>query len=43
MLAEILSHGFGRLGLQRVELGVFSRNTSAVRLYERLGFRRSTT
>jgi RimJ/RimL family protein N-acetyltransferase len=38
MLAEILAHSFGPLDLQRVELGVFSQNASAVRLYERLGF-----
>ncbi|MFE0512647.1 GNAT family N-acetyltransferase [Streptomyces sp. NPDC058964] len=39
MLKEVLSLAFGALRLQQVELGVFSHNTGAVRLYERLGFR----
>ena len=38
MLQEALVVAFGFRGLQRVELGVFSHNVSAVRLYERLGF-----
>jgi RimJ/RimL family protein N-acetyltransferase len=40
MLQRVLELAFGELGLERVELGVFSHNTSAVRLYERLGFQR---
>ncbi|MFE2298652.1 GNAT family N-acetyltransferase [Streptomyces sp. NPDC059445] len=39
LLTLVLTFGFARLGLERVELGVFSHNDSAVRLYERLGFR----
>lgn len=38
MLGEALSRAFGDLGLRHVELGVYSHNTSAVRLYERFGF-----
>ncbi|MEU4928312.1 GNAT family protein [Streptomyces yokosukanensis] len=38
MLTHVLAVSFGSLGLERVELGVFSHNDSAVRLYERLGF-----
>ncbi|MEU9117024.1 GNAT family protein [Streptomyces sp. NPDC048483] len=38
LLTQVLAVSFGARGLQRVELGVFSHNGSAVRLYERLGF-----
>lgn len=38
MLEEVLASAFGALDLDRVELGVYSHNTAAVRLYERLGF-----
>jgi RimJ/RimL family protein N-acetyltransferase len=38
MLREVLALAFGPLGLHRVELGVFTHNGSAIRLYERLGF-----
>jgi RimJ/RimL family protein N-acetyltransferase len=38
MLREVLALAFGTLGLHRVELGVFTHNSSAIRLYERLGF-----
>ncbi|MFG2582796.1 GNAT family N-acetyltransferase [Streptomyces malaysiensis] len=39
LLTQVLTLAFARLGLERVELGVFARNGNAVRLYERLGFR----
>ncbi|MFJ7965514.1 GNAT family N-acetyltransferase [Streptomyces sp. NPDC096324] len=39
LLTRVLTFGFAQLGLERVELGVFSHNSNAVRLYERLGFR----
>jgi RimJ/RimL family protein N-acetyltransferase len=38
MLTQVLAQAFGELGLERVELGVFTHNGSAIRLYERLGF-----
>jgi RimJ/RimL family protein N-acetyltransferase len=38
MLREVLALAFGTLGLHRVELGVFTHNGGAIRLYERLGF-----
>jgi RimJ/RimL family protein N-acetyltransferase len=38
MLGKVLGLAFGTLGLHRVELGVFTHNTSAIRLYERSGF-----
>ncbi|MFD4871547.1 GNAT family N-acetyltransferase [Streptomyces sp. NPDC058412] len=39
LLTRVLTFAFAELGLERVELGVFAHNGSAVRLYERLGFR----
>lgn len=38
LLEPVLVAAFEVLRLDRVELGVFSHNASAVRLYERLGF-----
>jgi RimJ/RimL family protein N-acetyltransferase len=38
MVERVLATAFGELGMERVELGVFVHNVSAVRLYERLGF-----
>ncbi len=38
MLARVLAAAFGELGLERVELGVWTDNSSAIRLYEGLGF-----
>ncbi|MBW5483103.1 GNAT family N-acetyltransferase [Streptomyces bambusae] len=39
LLAEALDRAFGELDLPEVDLGVYTHNTAAVRLYERLGFR----
>ncbi len=36
-------HGFRRVGLQRAQLEVTAQNDIAIRLYRRLGFRRSKT
>lgn len=38
MLTQILALAFGPLDLERLDLGVFAHNTSALGLYERLGF-----
>ncbi|MFI2204602.1 GNAT family N-acetyltransferase [Streptomyces sp. NPDC020192] len=38
MLERVLASAFGELDLERIDLGVFTHNTNAVRLYERLGF-----
>lgn len=38
MLEKVLASAFDTLGLHRVELGVFTHNTGAIRLYGRLGF-----
>ncbi|MFD3657726.1 GNAT family N-acetyltransferase [Streptomyces sp. NPDC058620] len=38
LLEPVLTAAFEELRLDRVELGVFDHNESAVRLYERLGF-----
>lgn len=38
MLDKVLASAFGELELRRVELGVFTHNADAIRLYERLGF-----
>lgn len=35
----MLAHAFGRLGLHRVGLSVFSFNTRAIRTYDKAGFR----
>lgn len=40
-MALLLDHCFERLNLTVVRLGVFDFNESAIRLYQRLGFRRS--
>jgi N-acetylneuraminate synthase len=37
----LLEYGFETLGLRRVSLSLFSDNASALRLYQRLGFRES--
>jgi RimJ/RimL family protein N-acetyltransferase len=42
MMQKVLQLAFGGLGLERVELGVFAHNMGAVRLYERLGFKRDS-
>ncbi|MCB5182416.1 GNAT family N-acetyltransferase [Streptomyces antimicrobicus] len=39
MLRQVLDRAFGELDLPAVDLGVYTHNTAAVRLYERLGFR----
>lgn len=36
----MLEHGFRRLGLHRIELGVFAFNPRAIHVYEKLGFKR---
>jgi len=36
---RMLSHAFGRLGLHRVGLSVFSFNERAIRAYQKVGFR----
>jgi RimJ/RimL family protein N-acetyltransferase len=36
----VLDHAFGELALHRVDLNVLEFNEGAMRLYERLGFRR---
>jgi RimJ/RimL family protein N-acetyltransferase len=38
MLVKVLASAFSTLELDRVELGVFTHDTGAIRLYERLGF-----
>ncbi|MHB1490482.1 MAG: GNAT family N-acetyltransferase [Cellulomonas sp.] len=38
MLEKVLASAFGTFELDRVELGVFTHNAAAIRLYERLGF-----
>ena len=35
----IIEHGFNRLNLHRIWLGVFAEHEAAVKLYERIGFR----
>ncbi len=42
MLTEVLTRAFGSGDVDRVELGVFTHNTRAIRLYERLGFTSDT-
>ncbi|RSS82001.1 GNAT family N-acetyltransferase [Streptomyces sp. WAC06614] len=39
LLTQVLDRAFGELDLPAVDLGVYTHNTAAVRLYERLGFR----
>jgi RimJ/RimL family protein N-acetyltransferase len=39
----LLDFAFGELNLRRVQLTVFSYNTAAIRLYEKLGFQREGT
>ncbi|HEX2913430.1 MAG TPA: GNAT family protein [Chloroflexia bacterium] len=36
----MMRHGFGRLNLHRIELGVFAFNDRAAHVYEKLGFRK---
>lgn len=48
MLRQVIGCGFALPGFERIELNVYSFNTPAIRLYERLGFvregvRRSST
>ncbi|MBV2357355.1 GNAT family N-acetyltransferase [Streptomyces sp. J2-1] len=38
MLMKALDAGFGELGLEQIELGVWDDNSNAIRLYEGLGF-----
>ncbi|MFE0699241.1 GNAT family N-acetyltransferase [Streptomyces sp. NPDC058872] len=38
MLTKALDAGFGELGLEQIELGVWDNNANAIRLYEGLGF-----
>lgn len=38
MLVKVLTSAFDTFELDRVELGVFTHNTAAIRLYEQLGF-----
>ncbi|HEX4963248.1 MAG TPA: GNAT family protein [Thermoanaerobaculia bacterium] len=40
MMRSALAHAFERLGMHRVELGVFDVNPRAIACYERTGFRR---
>lgn len=37
---EIVNHGFNNMNLNRIELGVLESNTRAIRLYEKVGFKR---
>jgi len=37
---EILKHAFNNVNLNRIELGVLESNTRALRLYEKIGFKR---
>jgi len=39
MVEEVLKFGFEQLGLHRISLGVFHSNLTALRVYERIGFR----
>ncbi len=38
MIQAVLRIGFEELRLHRIELGVYTTNTSAIRCYERCGF-----
>jgi RimJ/RimL family protein N-acetyltransferase len=39
-MALMLDYGFGHLNLHRISLGVFAFNETAIRFYERAGFKR---
>ncbi|WP_327284106.1 MULTISPECIES: GNAT family protein [unclassified Streptomyces] len=39
LLTLAVARAFGELGLSALDLGVYTHNTAAVRLYEKLGFR----
>lgn len=43
LLVQQAMNGFGRAGLRKASLEVTAENTSAARLYRRLGFRRART
>jgi ribosomal-protein-alanine N-acetyltransferase len=38
-LAALTDHGFGELGLRRIQAGVFSWNPASVRVLEKVGYR----
>jgi len=37
---EILNHAFNNINLNRIELGVLESNARALKLYEKVGFKR---
>lgn len=37
---EILKHAFNNVNLNRIKLGVLESNTRALKLYEKIGFKR---
>ena len=42
-LEELLNYGFNTLNLYRIQLNVISFNTPAIKLYEKLGFKKEGT